>query len=257
MQIQIISDLHADGRWPQSLAVGAGVDVVIAAGDTCEGALQAFAVLRKIVPTTVPIVMVLGNHEYYRGFIADELEQARSQAARFNIHLLENDSVTIGNVRFLGATFWTDYCAFGAGRQAEVMAACRHGLNDHRLIGWRKQPWIRFRPDDALRLHQRSKGFLATELARPVAATTTVVVTHHGPHRGSVHPRYRDDLLTGGFVSDCEDLILAGRPQLWVHGHTHNSVDYLVGATRVICNPHGYGNENPAFDPALVVEVAT
>jgi hypothetical protein len=46
-------------------------------------------------------------------------------------------------------------------------------------------------------------------LARPVA--TTVVVTHHGPHRGSVHPRYQN-ALTGGFVSACEDLILqAGR----------------------------------------------
>jgi hypothetical protein len=95
---------------------------------------------------------------------------------------------------------------------------------------------------------------IATELARPVA--TTVVVTHHGPHRGSVHPRYQN-ALTGGFVSACEDLILAGRPHLWVHGHTQNCADYLVGATRVICNAHGYGNENQAFDPSLVVEVGT
>jgi Icc-related predicted phosphoesterase len=144
MKIQIVSDFHADVRWPQSLAIGADVKVVIAAGDICQDAL-----------------------------------------------------------------------------------------------------------------HQRSKSFIATELARPVAATTTVVVTHHGPHRGSVHPRYCDDLLTGGFVSDCEDLILASRPHLWVHGHTHNCADYLVGATRVICNAHGYGNENPAFDPSLVVEVGT
>jgi hypothetical protein len=50
MKIQIVSDLHADGRWPQSLAIGADVEVVIAAGDICEGAVQAFAVLRKIVP---------------------------------------------------------------------------------------------------------------------------------------------------------------------------------------------------------------
>ena len=26
-------------------------------------------------------------------------------------------------------------------------------------------------------------------------------------------------------------------------------------ATRVVCNAHGYGSENAAFDPALVVEI--
>jgi Icc-related predicted phosphoesterase len=257
MKIQIFSDLHADVRWPAFLSIGADVDVVIAAGDICEGAEQAFAVLRTIVPKTVAIVMVLGNHEYYRRYVGDELAAARRLAKSYDIHLLENNSVEIGEIRFVGASFWTDYGVFGADRQAEVMAACRHGLNDHRLIGQSKQPWIRFRPDDALLMHQRSKNYIATELAKPAMASTTVVVTHHGPHPGSVHPRYQNDLLTGGFVSNCEELILAGRPTMWVHGHTHNCADHVVGATRVICNPHGYANENAAFNPCLVVEVGT
>ena len=63
--------------------------------------------------------------------------------------------------------------------------------------------------------------------------------------------------MTGAFVSDLEDLILATHPTLWVHGHVHNSCDYRVGATRVLCNPHGYGSENPTFDGALVVEVGS
>lgn len=46
------------------------------------------------------------------------------------------------------------------------------------------------------------------------------------------------------------------QPTLWVHGHTHVGLDYRTGQTRVICNPHGYGNENPAFDPALVIDIA-
>lgn len=64
-----------------------------------------------------------------------------------------------------------------------------------------------------------------------------------------------DDLLTGGFASDCEDLILATQPDFWIHGHMHNSADHRVGATRIVCNPNGYGNENSLFDSALVVEV--
>ncbi|UFZ08661.1 hypothetical protein LQG66_03520 [Bradyrhizobium ontarionense] len=67
---------------------------------------------------------------------------------------------------------------------------------------------------------------------------------------------YRNDRVTAAFASDLTELILATQPALWVHGHIHTPSDYRIGSTRVICNPHGYGRENPAFDPALVVEVA-
>ena len=83
-----------------------------------------------------------------------------------------------------------------------------------------------------------------------------MVVTHHAPHPGSLHPRYADDMLSAAFVSDLSSIIEAGQPALWVHGHVHTSFDYRVGATRVLCNPHGYGAENPDFEPSLVVEVA-
>ena len=136
------------------------------------------------------------------------------------------------------------------------MSAARAGLNDHRRITWAKEPqWLRFRPQEALLLHRRSAAFIAAELAKPFAGPT-VVVTHHAPHPGSVHPRYADDMLSAAFVSDLSSIIEAGQPALWVHGHVHASFDYRVGATRVLCNPHGYGAENPDFEPRLVVEVA-
>jgi hypothetical protein len=46
---------------------------------------------------------------------------------------------------------------------------------------------------------------------------------------------------------------------LWVHGHTHDSFDYVVNGTRVVCNPRGYAqygvNENPRFDPGFVIDI--
>ena len=71
------------------------IDAVVVAGDTCEGALRAFERLRKIVPLHIPIVMTMGNHEFYRRFVPDELALARSHGPNFNIHLLENDTVTL------------------------------------------------------------------------------------------------------------------------------------------------------------------
>jgi hypothetical protein len=168
---------------------------------------------------------------------------------------VENDEVIVGNVRFIGATLWTDYALFGEGYVPLAMHAAGDGLNDHRRITWTKEPWARFRPQEALLLHRRSRAFIETALAKPFAGAT-VVVTHHAPHPRSVHPRYGDDLLSAAFVSDLTAVIEAGQPQMWVHGHVHNSFDYRIGATRIIANPHGYGTENAAFDPILVAEVS-
>lgn len=254
MKIQIFSDLHLDVAAIKPITIADGVDVVIVAGDTCEGAIRAFEHLRRIVPLAIPIIMVMGNHEYYRRFVPDELALAQKQAATFNIHLLENDNTVIGGVRFAGATLWTDYAIFGITNIAGVMNACANGMNDHRLIGWRKQPWLRFRPQEAALLHHQSTAFLTELLATPFAGPT-VVVTHHAPHWDSVLPRYRSDPVTGGFVSDLSTFIETYQPHVWIHGHVHNSSDYRIGMTRVLANPHGYGNENSGFNGELVIDI--
>ncbi|MGO4509306.1 metallophosphoesterase [Bradyrhizobium sp. 2TAF36] len=113
MRIQIFSDLHADVLPIKHIVLAEGIDVVVVAGDTCEGARRAFERLRQIVPLAIPIVMVMGNHEYYRRFLPPELEEARALAPSFNVHLLEDAEVTLGGTRFVGATLWTDYRLFG------------------------------------------------------------------------------------------------------------------------------------------------
>jgi Icc-related predicted phosphoesterase len=254
VKIQIFSDLHVDVAPIKPIPIMPSVDLVIVAGDTCEGVLRAFDHLRQIVAAQIPIVMVFGNHEYYRRFIPHELALARSHATEFNIHLLENDAIVFRGVRFVGATLWTDYRIFGESKQAAVMNACATGMNDHRRIGWQKQPWLRFRPQEAALLHHQSKTYLAEVLATPFHGHTTVV-SHHACHPRSIHPEFMSDSLTGAFASDLSTLIEAHQPTLWVHGHVHQSFDYRVGETRILCNPHGYGTENPNFDGALVVEV--
>lgn len=256
MKVQIFSDLHADVAQPRPITMVPDIDAVVVAGDTCEGSQRGFIRLRQIVPMQVPIIMVMGNHEYYHRHLASELESARQAAPLYGIHLLENDVITLEGVRFIGCSLWTDYALFGTHNLPQAMLTAGGGLNDHKRIKWSKEPWLRFRPQEALLLHKRSRGFIETTLAAPFDGAT-VVVTHHAPHPGSIHSRYRSDLLTAAYVSDLTAVIAAGRPALWVHGHVHESFDYRVGATRVICNPHGYGTENGRFDPALVVEVGS
>jgi Icc-related predicted phosphoesterase len=254
MKIQTFSDLHVDVFPTKAISVAEDVNAVVVAGDTCEGASHAFEHLRRIVPMQVPIIMVMGNHEYYRRFLPVELNQAQSLASEFNIHLLENATVTLAGVRFVGATLWTDYCIWGEANQTSVMHVCAVGMNDHRRIGWRKEPWRRFRPQEAALLHHRSRTYIEAALAAPFAGPS-VVVTHHAVHWDSVDPVHHNERLTAAYVSDLSGLIETYQPPLWVHGHIHKSSDYRVGNTRVLCNPHGYGTENPDFNVALVVEL--
>src|SRR6266404_2572281 len=254
MRGQIFSDLHLDVFPIKPITIVPGVDLVIVAGDVCEGVLRAFEHLRRIVPMDIPIVMVPGNHEFYRRFIPDELALALAHAGAFNLYILNGTALELAGVRFAGATLWTDYQVFGEANQARVMNACAKGMNDHRLIGWQKKPWLRFRPQEAALLHHRSKAYLEGVLATPFEGPT-VVVSHTAVHWNSVHPKYRSNPVTGSFVSDQSVLIERYQPTLWVHGHVHKSSDYWVGQTRILCNPHGYGSENPDFNDAMVVEL--
>lgn len=256
MKLQIFSDMHIDVAPPRRIEVPPDVDAVIVAGDTCEGAEQAFVRLRDFVPMHVPILMVMGNHEFYRSEFAEELGSARRLAPLFGIHLLEDDSVVLGGARFVGSTLWTDYALFGNVNAAGAMRAALEGLRDHKRIAWSKRPWRRFRPAEALLLHSRSRAFIAEALRSPHAGPT-VVITHHAPHLSSLHPRFANDLLSAAYVSDLSELIETCAPDLWIHGHVHTSFDYRVGSTRVICNAHGYGRENADFNSALIVEVAS
>ncbi len=85
---------------------------------------------------------------------------------------------------------------------------------------------------------------------------STVVVTHHAPSVRSNYPRFRGSRISTAFYSHLENLIEKTQPDLWVHGHMHNSSDYRIGKTRVVCNPCGYSEgENEGWDPERMVEV--
>ncbi|MCA0058046.1 metallophosphoesterase [Mesorhizobium sp. B261B1A] len=251
MKVWLFSDLHLEvADLHQALAIP-DADICVVAGDLCRAPANGVFWLAKHIAPAMPCVYVAGNHEFYKGSIREGLEDGRSAATQFpNVHFLENDSVVIDGVRFVGATLWTDYRVEGHPELAMVYA--RERMNDHRLIAKQRDPWQRFLPETALRMHQDSRQFIDSALkADPIE---TVVVTHHLPHARSIPPRFKGDLLNAAFASDLSNVIEDGHPALWVHGHTHDSCDYEIGSTRVICNPRGYENENAKFNPALVVQ---
>lgn len=281
MKIAVLSDLHqeflrdpdavADPRTRFDLAehIDPEADVVIVAGDLDVTLANS---LRRIA-TELPdrdVIYVAGNHDYYSDpanpqTVDEILSEGRQLAVELGIHFLENDSVDIGGVRFIGATLWTDMQSVGRGHQASKVAEARgrYGMTDYRAMKrWstahpgKRKPAT---PEQTIAMHTASRAYIERVLAEPFAGPT-VVVTHHAPHPDSLNPAH------GGKLDWCYasnlSLILEGddAPNLWIHGHVHQSRDYKIGSTRVLANPRGYiwsNDPDSRFDPSLVLELDT
>jgi Icc-related predicted phosphoesterase len=255
MKLWIISDLHLEfAAWLPDVP---DADVCVVAGDVInKGPERAIDWLTDHVAWAMPVVCVAGNHEYYGSIWGYDYSLARALENTRRTHFLENETVVIGGTRFVGATLWTDFELNGgsADEVAWTMHTVGSQLNDYRMIGDFNEPSGRITPQRTKAIHETSRAFLDHTLATPFAGAT-VVVTHHAPHPGSIGQQFQGSALNAGFASDLSGLIERRRPNLWIHGHMHNSADYWAGTTRIVCNPRGYGNENRGFDPALVVEV--
>lgn len=254
MRLWVISDLHLDVNQAGVPLPDVGADVAVVAGDLMEGIERSIDWLAREIRPRMPVVFVAGNHEFYGSLYRAEIERGRAAAQAAGICLLENTRVEIGGVRFTGGTMWTDFALDGADLVDTAMLFCRRALNDHVQIGWDDLVLHRFRPEHARDLHAATRTAIGDVCARPFDGPT-VVVTHHAPHPLSIAKRFEGSPVNAGFASDLSALIGVARPALWVHGHTHNSFDYRVGTTRVVCNPHGYGAENADFKAGLVIEV--
>jgi hypothetical protein len=223
---------------------------LILAGDIAArtSGLRAFAAAAK----TQTVIYVPGNHEYYGGDLRDIEGELREAARDLGVHLLDDDELILDGVRFLGSTLWTDFDLFGeASRPGSMRQAGRHVV-DYHVIGFGNEGWLR--PEHTRQLHLESLAWLEDKLGEEFPGST-VVISHHAPHRGSLHPRFADSPISPAFVSNLDALM--GRATLWIHGHTHDSFDYSIAGTRVLCNPRGYDpfELNPGFNPRLSIEV--
>ena len=249
MKIQILSDLHLEFGPFDPPDVGA--NAIILAGDTdIKGRGIAWA---RDTFRGKPVIYIAGNHEYYGEALPRHTEELRERCRGTNTHFLERDAITIDGVAFLGCTLWTDFGLDGNPVLAQLTAST--GMNDFRVT--RVSPsYRRLHPRDLVQIHTKSRQWLSRELAIR-RGERVVVITHHAPSERSIPARFAHDPLNPAFASRLDSLVEESDAAVWVHGHIHDSSDYKIGHTRVVCNPRGYYpyGLNPDFSPHLVVEV--
>lgn len=248
MRLHILSDLHLE--FAPFTPPATNADAVILAGDISTGR-NGLKWAMATFPDR-PVIYVLGNHEFYGQKLQKLIQELRAVARGSNVHVLEDECLTLDDVTFLGATLWTDFALSGDPVMAEVVA--QTSMSDYRRI--RTLPdYRRLRPSDTRRIHVRSRCWLE-EQTLALRGRKVVVVTHHAPSIRSIPSRYEGDPCNPAFASELAPFVEKSGARLWIHGHIHSPSDYRLGATRILANPRGYPTESKlGFNPALVVEV--
>lgn len=242
MKILLYSDLHIE--FTPFVPPYVEADLVVLAGDI---GIQARGVLWANETFKVPVIYCAGNHEAYKGHLVRTLEKMRAAAAP-HVHVMENESLILGHLRFLVATGWTDFSSTG-----DVVAAsmtCARQMNDFKMIR-AESNYRRVRPADLIERNQATRAYLSRELAEPFDGKT-FVITHHCPIpevAGDEH----DGHLSAAYFNRWHGLV--ERADFWAFGHTHHSVDTILGGCRLLSNQRGYPNEDCGFDPRKLIEI--
>ena len=280
MKIAIASDVHLEFG-DLILKNEENADVLILSGDICVAAdfrksdslgIVSYGKSERYVDfftrcaSEFPsVIYVAGNHEHYHGDYAETFTILRNFLGHIpNLHILDKEHVTLGDVTFIGGTLWTDMNA----QDPVTLAHIRVKMNDFRVIEnsnemvsyrtfdvneegteipkFRKRP-AKFTPEDTVQDHKKMLEYINVT-SEPLGKY--VVVGHHAPSKASTHPRYQTEVIVNGAYSSRLDQFILDNPQikLWTHGHTHEEFDYMIGTTRVVCYPRGYINYEDRAD---------
>jgi Icc-related predicted phosphoesterase len=278
MKISVASDLHLEFG-DINIVNDNGADVLILSGDICvaadigkpdpdnflEGARsnRVTDFFKRCSFQFPHVIYVMGNHEHYHGDFAttaDRIQGMLNSNCLENVYLLDRAIKVIDDVTFVGGTLWTDMNnsdSLTMYHMTRMMNDFRCVENSNRTVSYktyeqingvdnRERPTFRtrtakFSPEDAFAEHVKMKSYIQL-MVEGKPDQKFVVVGHHAPSPLSIHPRYADDtIMNGGYSSNLNEFIL-DHPQirLWTHGHTHHNFDYMIGTTRVVCNPRGY-----------------
>ena len=281
--IRIISDIHTDINAKDKYTFNFGEDFVINCGDTSGNAVTSAQWLKTHVRegmTTMgnhlgyspafPELNGIQNVETY-GSTIHEKNTKNMQSKVFyhylkgsEIRYLSNNYMEYKGIIIIGSCLYTDFCLYGEDHREECMAYARKYMNDFRIPtlkeyvnytkteeGWQKRRLDRedikirtFSPHDHEYFFHYSINYIK-EVLLEHRGKPIVVVTHHAPSPYSIGEQYKGDLLNAAFASNLNDLIVANpNIRIWAHGHMHQPFDYILGETRVICEPFGYHNEN-------------
>lgn len=240
MRIAYGSDIHDEFGDQKAVPLLETVDVLILAGDIAK-AKKIADYAAQYLNQAQHIICVLGNHERWGEELTRSVEKAKERITSDRIHILEKETIEILDWKIIGATAWTDF-KYGPHGQSLHMFNASKVMNDYKKIKkFTGSIYRRLKPEDTLADNMKAHDFIFREIT-----PKSIVVTHHAPTHLSIGPEHQDDDNNAAYVSNWgNEIAYSDGPALWFHGHIHSPSDYMVGDTRILCNPIGYPGQIP------------
>jgi len=277
MKIALASDLHLEfGRF--NIVNSQNADVLILSGDICVASELTVrmpdidvdsrsAMFHQFFDDCCSkfnhVVYVAGNHEHYHGDFATTINHLKSMLKHHkNLYILDKETVVIDDITFIGTTLWTDMnkddpitllnvsrsmndfrIIKNSNRLIDIKVPIYKDNDPQYVIGMETKSGVpdALQPEDVSAEHKICLTYIKDVIEKD-SDKKYVVVGHHAPSERSIHDRFSSNAaMSGAYVSSLDEFIM-DHPQilLWTHGHTHNAFDYMIGDTRVVCNPRGY-----------------
>lgn len=243
MKIAFGSDIH--NEFSVYITPQLDVDVYVFTGDLgtklngVKWAIEESARLQK------PFIIVPGNHDFwkckrFRPHIDKMKTLAKNarESGLAEVYVLYNDVLTINDVTFLGTTLWTNFKLLG--NQPLAMYDASQNINDFNQIRWDVNS--RFTPNHVLIEHDLAVDFLTENLINKPLPGKKVVLTHFAPTGLSEKVCKDGSTMPSYYASNLMNLVGYSEASYWIHGHTHNNVEYDIGDTKVIAHMRGYVN---------------
>lgn len=252
-RIAFYSDLHREFKFASQskLNLSDDKDIYIFAGDLAN--LSEFEIfLRELrLRITKPIIVVLGNHDFYGQCYEMALDQYRKICKKYQVTFLEQEIYINHEHKLIvfGATFWSDYETNGKVNDI-AMLEVKHRIPDFRYI--RTQDFCAFSPDDQRRIAKQTLDKLKYYLDEKYLTQQgcegykKIVVSHFPPLATLGNPVYANSIVNAYFSPDYSSVL--GLADIWIYGHDHFNLRLWHYSennrkTLVISNQHGYINE--------------
>jgi predicted phosphodiesterase len=240
-------------------------DYLILAGDMTH-TLHVPGLLKAVREYSgVPVFYTPGNHEFWDGVkhhwnMDEQVQYMREGLAKVEgVTFLYNEGMDIPDTNysifmspwFTNLVKYEDYDADGnvfQVPQSEIQK-CIGDYHRSRVNGFM------LTAEDHIKMNQEAVSALETWLERDVLSKgrIPIIVTHFGPSRRSAHRDFpQRDIVAAYFNTDYLDDGGPGyiwpKGSTWIHGHTHQNVDYMIGDMRVVTNQYGYKGESSTND---------
>jgi Icc-related predicted phosphoesterase len=214
-RIAAVGDIHVresdQGKWKECFhIISEKADVLLLCGDLTDTGKkkEAKVLAEELTACSIPVVAVLGNHDYEN----DQQDDIRQVLSSSNFHLLDGESVVIGNVGFAGVK------GFGGGFDRFMMPMFGEKMN---------KDYVRAATEESLRLDQALVRLDKQD--QEGEALKKIVLMHYSPIKSTVlgEPEELFPFLGSSHLAEPLE-----RRQVWAafHGHAHSGS--LRGQTR-------------------------